>query len=1072
MLRHPPPSDYCRLCVKSCKDDQHSLYDETGQANANHDLVSKYFTNAMLNMEWEGRLQYVCGKCWQQILKFHQFQESAIEAQKVAIKEFGEVDKAKSEMNIKEEQQEWHKAQEFVRTEDLMNSAEEQMDWHNAKEFIASTEDSTKATPLTFVIKSEEPLDLNNDYEGMSLQDGHDQLADEEMSHMASSKENASLRQDDDHIDDYSSNNEIPSSSLEHINLCSSDKNVTATKKTVEEFDELVALWRTSLKCEICHQLVASYSQLEEHFRKQHASEVCYLMCCQLKLEYRYNIEQHINYHNAPQQLRCEACCKSYRFVQYLRNHIRKVHTNKGKDKSAKDSETLEGNYRCDKCPKTFATKRNLSKHSSVHKPKSIECNICGKYFSRQRAMLAHMAGHIGEKTHTCSFCPKAFTRRPYLSQHMNASHPQEWKKMQDEAAQSATLKGYRRETRGASVVYVCLHCFKECDKQSAMYYHLRRCRNDNKPVELKEGFRLETRGESKVYVCIHCSRVCDKPTSLHHRYKRCLKGVSIERPLLPFEDNQTTLDSLKLAEIMSMYTCPLCCRLYETKRLLHSHIRRMHQKRPAIINLQTLNSNRQEVEVEDKDNVLNEAANKFLLFNYLIEPTAKGAYRCKVCFKEYENTNSLCNHIASAHSKIAKLEQESMETAENQDDEEEDMANIQLKDHVIRMDSFKRSLTVIYKCKLCPKIYEKKRTMFAHLREIHKQSFQRDSIITRFQVEGQGTDVAPRTKFRCDLCSKEYENQGSIFSHVRTIHKRSTQKLNEATDPTYTKILARLKVPSVEIATPMPPKALYKCPFCPMQYKTNGYLYAHTRSNHKNKFANYNQKKLQYRNLCERSPNGGFRCKICSKLYEKKCSLYGHISRLHPAKFKNGRQVVEENLATSSNTITSVLYRCKFCTKAYDKIYLLNTHLRRTHKKSSKKESLFLKYEVRSDNPPRTQYKCKLCFKEYDNRYSIYRHVTQIHNQDTLYTKIVVTKTTDATNAGPDNHTLNKEEEAEDSLMTAIEGKELKIEEFSPESYTLGNEKMVVNEMPSKFEDATWEEEEFIKSENEFIDL
>ncbi|XP_013105358.1 zinc finger protein 816 isoform X2 [Stomoxys calcitrans] len=1003
MLKHPPPSGHCRLCVKNCNDHHRSLYDETGQANANHDLVGKYFTNAMLNMEWEGHLHYVCGKCWQYIWEFHQFQQSVIEAQKVATKEFEQVVKVKSEQEwhndqdffstedlIKsvEEQLDLHNDQEFVNSEDLMKSTEEQLEWHNVQEFIASYEDLvksaekqsklqnvqefantgdlTKATPLTFVIKSEDPLDLNNDYEEMSLQDGHHQLADEEMAHMASSKENTSLRQDDAYNDDYSSNNEIPSSSLDQTNLCSS-----------EEFDELVALWRTSLRCEICHQLVASYSQLEEHFKKQHASVVCYLMCCQMKLEYRYDIEQHIHYHNAPKHLRCETCCKSYRFVEYLRNHIRKVHTREGNDKNAKDSETLEGNYHCDKCPKTFAKNSNLRKHSIVHKPTTLECNICGKSFSSKSVMREHLARHMGEKKHGCSFCPKAFTRRSYIGRHMRASHPQEWKKMQNEAER-------------------------------------------------------------------------------------------VEKALPPFKDNQMILDSLKLSEIMFMYTCPVCCRLYETKRLLHFHIRRMHQNRPANINLQALNSFC--------------SLNKFLLFNYLIERTSKGAFRCKVCFKECESTNSLSNHITSEHPKIAKLEQESMATTEDHGDEEEDIENIQLEDHIIRMDSFKRYLTVIYKCKLCPKLYEEKRTMFAHLRRTHKQSFCHDSIITRFQTEGKETEVASRTKFRCDLCSTEYENRSSILSHVRKIHKRTTQKLDEATDPTYTKLLARLNVATVEIApktserkvTPMPPNALYKCPFCPKQYKTNSSLNVHTRRNHKNKT------QLQYRNLYEPSLNGGFRCKICSKLFKKKYSLYGHIWRLHPHKFKKGPQVVEETPATTNTT--SVLYRCKFCTKTFDKIFFLNIHLRRTHNKGSKHESLFIKYLVGSENPPRIQYKCKLCFKEYDNRYSIYSHVRMIHNQDTLYNKIVVTKTTDETNTGADNVALNKEEETVDSLMSPVEGKEskdanatssgVKIEEFSPESYTLGNEKMEVNEMPPEFEDVTWETEEFIKSENEFIDL
>ncbi|XP_059223050.1 uncharacterized protein LOC106084789 [Stomoxys calcitrans] len=1037
MLKQPPPSDYCRLCVKSCNDYQRSLYDEAGQANANHELVGKYFTTAMLNMEWEGHLQYICGTCWQHIWNFHQFQQSIIETQKEATKEIEEVVKVKSEMNIKEEQLESHNALSHS-TDDLVKPNEEQLEWQNAQGFTASKKDLVKPTALTFVIKSEEPLDFNSDYEGMSPQEGQQQLAYEEMSvksHMTSGQD-TSLLYDDETNEDYSSNDELPSTSLEQINnICSPYKKFTATKKSIEEFDELVALWRSHLECEICHHLLASYSQLEEHFSENHTSVICYLMCCQLRLETRYDIEKHIHYHNAPQHLKCEACCKVFRLLKYLRSHKRNVHTSKAKDKNAKDSEMLEEKYRCDKCPKAFATKKYLTKHQSdVHKPKSFECEICGKSFSRQNVMREHLASHIGEKTHACSFCPKAFTSRAYFCRHMRTTHPQEWQKMQNEVPPRETMKGYRRETRGENIVYVCLHCSKECDKQTSMYYHLGRCQSQDKPVELKKGFRLETRGGSEVYVCIYCSKVCDKPTSMYHRSKRCLKAANA-KSVEQAKDSQTTLDSLKLGEIMSTYKCPICLKLYGTKLMLHSHIRRMHQNSSASINLQALNSIKQEVEEQDKDNDLNEPANKLLLFNYLIEPTSKGAFRCKICSQEYESKHSLGNHIMSEHPTITKLEQESMATVTSMKYEEtEDMANIPLKDHVIRMDSFKRSLSVVYKCNLCPKTYEKKQNMSAHLRRTHKQSVLPQSIITKFQVQGKGTEDAPRTKFRCELCSKVYEQQRSIFSHVKKIHKRTTQPLDEANDPTYTKIMASVNVPNVEIAAKtsegtVTSQPLYKCPFCPMQYKTNGSLYGHTRRNHKNKIATNKQKELRFSNFCERSPNGGLRCKICSKVYGKKCTLYAHIRRVHRHMTTKGRQVVEEKPANTT-TITSVLYRCKFCTKAYDKIYLLNAHLRRTHKKNSKHESFYIKYKVGSENPPHTKYKCKLCFKEYDNRYSIYSHVRMIHNQDSLYIRIIVTKKTDETSIASDDDTLNVLDKTEEhSLMTPIEVKELKDE-------------------------------------------
>uniref|UniRef100_A0A1I8Q1M2 C2H2-type domain-containing protein n=1 Tax=Stomoxys calcitrans TaxID=35570 RepID=A0A1I8Q1M2_STOCA len=431
----------------------------------------------MLNMEWEKRLQYICGKCWQHIWEFHQFEESIIEAQKgqhlhtEAAKEV----KIKPELNLH------------------INQQEVQL------ELSANTEESTKPPALTFDIKTEEPLDLNSDHEGISPQDEQDHLTNEEMLlTMPSRKDNSTLRNDDESNEDYCSNDDIPLTSLGHTNLFSLENKVSATNRLVEEFDELVALWRSSLECEICHQLVVSYSQLKEHFSKHHASEGCYLMCCKLRLETRYDIENHIRYHNAPQQLKCEACCKAFRLVTYLRKHYKIVHTGRGGDKNAKDNKKLEGKYGCCKCSKDFATEKQLNQHNlDVHKPKIYKCNVCEKTFMRPYALREHLAGHKGKQPHACSVCSKAFTWRSNFCQHMRKSHPQEWQKMQDEEAQREREKyRYRRETRGNGMVYVCIYCFKEYDSRFSMYYHAKRCQMYNTPKEPKKGFRLNTREE------------------------------------------------------------------------------------------------------------------------------------------------------------------------------------------------------------------------------------------------------------------------------------------------------------------------------------------------------------------------------------------------------------------------------------------------------------------------------------------------------------------------------------------------------------------------------------------------
>ncbi|XP_013104126.2 zinc finger protein 26 [Stomoxys calcitrans] len=697
MLKYLPPIDYCRLCVKSCNDNQRSLYDETGQANSNHDLVAKYFTNAMLNMEWERRLQYICEKCWQHIREFHQFQQSIIEAQKgphlhtEAAKEIG----IKPEMEI--------------------NQQELQLELPSDQALSSSTEGLYKSTALIFDIKNEEPLDLNSDYNGMSPH-GIAQLTDEE----ATLKDTA-LTNDIESNEDFSSNDELPLSSFRQTKLYSSQSKFATTKRSVEEFDELVALWRSSLECEICHQLVASYSQLKEHFNKNHVSEICYLMCCQLRLDTRYDIENHIHYHNAPQQLRCKACCKAFRLKTYLKNHIRKVHTSKGGDnKNAKISESrVEGKYRCCKCSKDFATKTHLNTHNrDVHKIQIYECNICEKSYTRPDALSEHLAIHKGEKKHACSFCPKAFTCRSYYRQHMKKQHLQEWKKMHNEPAQ--TEKGYRREIRGESVVYVCRYCSMEYDKLRSMYHHLNRCQKDNETIEPKMGFRQETRGESVIYVCIYCSKEYEKRVSMLNHIRQCQIDNGPMEPKRGYR-REARGESM-------VYVCIHCSKEYERRYAINNHIRQSHEDAMPI---ESEKGCRRDIRGEVK------------------------IFVCIYCSKEYEKYQSMSAHLSRCH---------------------RDERSLAKPRKGYRLET--RGGGKVYACSFCSKEYEKYESLNAHIYRCHKDESSLAKPRKGYRRETRGENKV----YVCMLCSKEYENRNSMIYHLNRFHRDEESLTKQAT--------------------------------------------------------------------------------------------------------------------------------------------------------------------------------------------------------------------------------------------------------------------------------------------------
>ncbi|XP_073842690.1 uncharacterized protein isoform X6 [Musca autumnalis] len=70
----------CRLCVGRC-DEGKSLYDDSGQANALHGIIVKYFHPTIIDIGKYRHLTSICRHCWRQVWKFCNFQKSIHEAQ-------------------------------------------------------------------------------------------------------------------------------------------------------------------------------------------------------------------------------------------------------------------------------------------------------------------------------------------------------------------------------------------------------------------------------------------------------------------------------------------------------------------------------------------------------------------------------------------------------------------------------------------------------------------------------------------------------------------------------------------------------------------------------------------------------------------------------------------------------------------------------------------------------------------------------------------------------------------------------------------------------------------------------
>uniref|UniRef100_A0A1I8PJK1 Transcription factor grauzone n=1 Tax=Stomoxys calcitrans TaxID=35570 RepID=A0A1I8PJK1_STOCA len=94
-------------------------------------------------------------------------------------------------------------------------------------------------------------------------------------------------------------------------------------RKSIKELDEIIAKWRPNLECVVCHELFSTFTLLQEHFHEKHPGTACHISCCRSKFVGRYDIEEHIRYHNDPNAFKCEKCGRCFARRRSLNTHMR-----------------------------------------------------------------------------------------------------------------------------------------------------------------------------------------------------------------------------------------------------------------------------------------------------------------------------------------------------------------------------------------------------------------------------------------------------------------------------------------------------------------------------------------------------------------------------------------------------------------------------------------------------------------------------------------------------------------------------------------------------------------------------
>lgn len=207
--------------------------------------------------------------------------------------------------------------------------------------------------------------------------------------------------------------------------------------KTAHRLCETKNSKKKNLQCSLCSAMFHFQTQLNKHMNSLHKQEdgsFQPLKCveCNKQFETSKKYRRHMLNH-APKKYKCTNCSLSFRTTVLLELHQR-VHKFDG------IVNTTDVPVQCKTCGKILESSMKLWHHNrKVHRPKKIECPICGRpcfdSYVLKRHIQTHQPIHERKKPRSerandnvegsfrCDICDKSFARRYLLNQHNKKSH-------------------------------------------------------------------------------------------------------------------------------------------------------------------------------------------------------------------------------------------------------------------------------------------------------------------------------------------------------------------------------------------------------------------------------------------------------------------------------------------------------------------------------------------------------------------------------------------------------------------------------------------------------------------------